>query len=180
MRNRKRLLAITTWAMTSCAASLALLGPAMLQATDPVGPRAENSWPSLDVQGLTLSMRIAGGSDAKTQPITMPAGKTVALELIAINTTDQPATLPASVFMNASSAPSNFSRTPSLPKEVWREQETITLAPHESRTIALSPAVPMQAGSNVSVGLVAADKSLFALRWSVPSGVAAADPVASR
>ena len=158
---------IAIWAGVSCVASLTVLLPGRLQATDPepalARPAAEIAQPIYSAEKFDLRVRLAG--QTTDQPVqTLKPGEAVKLELLAVNKTDQPVTVNSSVRLTTVAPTSPLSRTLPTPTEAYKDDRTITLAPHETRTITLDKTIDMPERSVVTVNVGDASRAVAALR----------------
>jgi hypothetical protein len=162
---------IAVWASVSCVASLVVLVPGRLQATDPepalTRPAVEIAQPVFSGDGFDLRVRLVG--QASDQPVqTLKAGEALRLELVAVNKTDQRVTVKSLVRVTTAAPTSPMSRTLPIPTEAYKDEPTITLAPHETKTITLAKMIDMPERSVVTVSVGDAGRAIAALRVENP------------
>ncbi len=96
--------------------------------------------------GIELSLAPAGGRSFK-------AGDQPEFELTALNPTPQAATAAIAVGLSASSPADPLSRTIRLPSVLWRQDQSLTLSPGETKTLTLSAHTNLPPNSVISVSL---------------------------
>lgn len=157
---------IAVWAGVSCVASLTVLMPKRLTATDPVQVSAiaqpERARPVLAGEGFELSVRVAG--QATDQPFAaLKPGEPIRLELIAVSKASETIDVKPLVRLMSTSPVSRMSRTPSTPTEVYRTEPTITLAPGETRTLVVETNTVIPQDVQVTVALSQGSQEIWAL-----------------
>ena len=125
---------IVGWTATSCGLTLAVLLPANLQATSPVETaKLEITQPKFVTNGVELSMR---------------ADESGLVTLIAVNTTDQPATAQATFECKSFSMADRSSRVPKM-QTSWTSERSIALGPGETKQVKLDRTI--SAGETIYV-----------------------------
>ncbi len=158
---RRDLLMIGTWAAAAFGLTLAVTLPSRLEAVD-ASANAKIAIPTLTANGCQLSVRCA---DAQT----LKAGDQPVLDLVATNTTDASVEFKCNVTMAASQPPSCASRVMPMPRSIWKMEQTIALAPHESRTIKVETRTPLPNGTSISITLGVDKQQIVAARFGVGS-----------
>ena len=118
--------------------------------------------PLLVTRGVELALAPAGGR-------VFQAGDQPAFELTALNTTHQPASVSLCVTMSTFGPVNLASRVPALPLVLWRQEQTVTLKPDETKVYSLCASTNLPAKSMVSVSLQDLDEQAARL----PAGIVA-------
>lgn len=126
----RNVLAVCGWSVASCGLTLAVLMPANLRATSPV-EQTEITQPKLVSDGLQLTMRL---TDEKR------------IELVAVNQTDKPIVTRATFTCQSFGSGDRMSRVP-RPNTAWTHEESIALAPNETKHIALPESRKFEVGN---------------------------------
>jgi len=145
--------------------------PASLQADGPkqadtVSPLATE----ISTDHYTLSLKLADQQDTPANTrvlITTDPGAAPKLTLKATNKTNVAITIPVKIQMQSMSIASMVSRVPSMPKDIWRYEREITLAPGGSDSVEITSDAKLTAGSNVSILMTAGGKTVYPLRLAV-------------
>lgn len=101
--------------------------------------------PKLVAQGVEMTLAARDG--------TARVGQEPVLELVAINTTANPADIKVHLAMNAVSLADALSRVVRMPKSIWECDQSLVLKPGEQKTLTLKTATKLPAKSMVSVML---------------------------
>jgi hypothetical protein len=129
---RSNLLSTATWAVGSFSLALALSLPLTLNAVDRPDSYALAEIipnPKLGVNGIELSV-------VSRPPTTQPSsGGAFQFTLRAVNTNKSAATANWTMRLTSTGIATPLSRVPSFPLEIWKQDDTITLAPGESKTL---------------------------------------------
>ena len=108
--------------------------------------------PTLVSHGIEVSARtIANQKQAAEQA--------PAIELVATNPTDQPATAAINITLNSTSPSDMMSRVPRMPKALWTGSKIVSLKAGETMTVPLDVAAKLPINSLVSVILNGDDAS---------------------
>jgi hypothetical protein len=111
---------------------------------DQPAPRIENPMWLLHGVELTVQAKDRRAFKAGDQP---------EFEFKAVNTTDKPATLAVNVDLLSTPEINRLSRTMPVPTSVWREPRTFTLAPKETKSMAIATKTELAANKMFSVTL---------------------------
>lgn len=149
---RRSILIATTWAGGAFALGLAGLLPVPLGAADPSGQLKQViETPTLTAGGSELSVR--HGADG-------------VMELVAKNTSGQTSSVNCTVLVQTTAPTSPMARVMPRPKTHWQKELLISLAPDETKVIALDmPAIPQKVSSNVL--LISGTQRIVALSSNV-------------
>ena len=129
----RSVLAICGWSVASCGLTLAILMPANLHATSPV-TKTEITQPKLVSDGVELTMRLI---DEKR------------IELVALNQSDRPIVTRATFTCQSFDGGDRMSRVP-RPNTAWTHEESIALAPNETKCITLPATLKFEVGNWIS------------------------------
>ncbi len=159
---KRELAAFAVATGATMALTLAVAWPSILSATDARAvQQAKPAPPVLRVGGCELRARPAA-TDYK-------AGDTPTVIVEAINTSDQPIKLEATVRMMSGQKSSGLSRIMVLPKEAWKDACPVSLAPGERTSVELATGTKVAAGTNVTLTLTVGDKQVSFAGFSVPA-----------
>jgi hypothetical protein len=140
---KKDILTITSVALTTATLTVLAFWSAPLEA-DNEAKAPTVAQPKLVANGIEMTLVAAEGK-------TLQVGDKPQFQLTAINTTTEPATTQVAVSLAAQDLRSMGGRTLSIPKRVWQQDSTLTLAPNEKTTITLSSDAQLPKDSMVSV-----------------------------
>jgi len=107
--------------------------------------------PSPEVKTPRLT---ANGIEYTVTPATtnaLRAGDKPVFIVKAVNTTAQPARHDFSLAMESSSPKNLMSRTPMMPNQIWKNDQTVTLAPNETKTFTVTSTVALSTNQFISV-----------------------------
>lgn len=107
---------------------------------------AKFAQPKLLCDGVEISLAAKDGAVLK-------AGDKPVFELTARNITNQPAQVSVRVTLSATAPADKLSRTPSMPKGLWRCDPSLTLQPNETKTMTLATEVALPTNSIILVSL---------------------------
>ena len=165
---RTDLLKLAACAAGSFVMSVAILSPPRLDATSPstmpVTPIVDAA--ALKIDGIELSVRYIGSSTSE-RAIMVETGTPLEMELVAQNTADHAGNVPVSISMSGTDASNPLSRVIRY-KELWRHDETIALAPGESRTIELPTGIKIANGQSMMINLTSGKEAVSALHLAAP------------
>ena len=113
-------------------------------------PKVAN--PKLVSHGIEMSVTAGAGQKLR-------AGEAPTFELQAYNPTAAPAKAAVRVAMSTTSLASAMSRVPARAGTVWQQEQTVVLAPKETKTFTLPAAKQLPANALVSVALQESDAS---------------------
>jgi len=143
----KDLTTIVTVALATASLTMMTFWSGALNAGDDGDkPAAQIAKPKLLARGIEMSLTAADGR-------TFGAGDEPALELTAVNTTDEAATASVRIAMTASSPRDTMSRVPRIPAALWQQQQPLVLQAHETKVIHLAVPAKLPANSMVAVSL---------------------------
>jgi hypothetical protein len=157
----RRLSVIGIWAAGAFALTLAVFQPLRLNATDPavkpdvsdphlVANKVELRLQYIDKQppaqskpdnsdaALSKSGLVPFGAEYSRSP-RVPIDAPIEFNLLAKNTSDQPADVNVTVSVQFAQKASPLSRTMPKYKQIWSEQQVVTLSPGETRIIPMTP-----------------------------------------
>jgi hypothetical protein len=161
--NAKSLVTIGGTALVTAALALAFLWPSPVDAGSD-GLTATVDSPKFIENGVEFTLTAARAFGEGEQP---------EFELRGVNTTAKSITIALESSMNAVPGPArimpdgtmrSMSRMQPQARELFRQQHTLTLAPHESRKVTITSATVLPAPSLVNVFLGAAGDGLQAVR----------------
>jgi hypothetical protein len=156
----KDFLAAIAVAAATAAATLAVLWPAPIEAVNPPPGAVQNRvQPTLKASGCELTVT---ASSAKYQP-----GEMAALELTAVNKTDQPVSLTVVLKMTSQAPNSERSRLVLPPRQVWQGECSFSLEPLQRRVLPVTTDVPLPPGSMVSVTVSVGKESMVGASFAV-------------
>ncbi len=147
--NRKDLMTVMTVAVGTAALALAALWPDSLGAGDepqPLLPKIAH--PKLLATGVELTLSPAENRVFK-------AGDEPVLELTALNTQENPADITVHLAMSRTSPADPLSRVVRAPTAIWHCDQSLALAPKETKTIVLNTRTKLPPNSLISVSLEA-------------------------
>lgn len=143
----KDIMTITTVALGTATLTVAAFWAGHLEAgSDADTPSAQIAKSRFVAHGVELTLASSAGRGFQ-------AGDQPELELTALNTTNQPASLAVCVTMTSSSPANMLSRVISLPTVLWQREQVVTLQPNESKVFALCASTNLPANSVISVSL---------------------------
>ena len=151
-------IAVTAFAVMLATIALRQAMPAAIAEQKSVKKEA-NKPPTLIVDGVALSLTFKK-SDCK-------AGQKPKVELLAINTSERPVELKATVVMTTTAKPQPMARMLLAPVEVWSNTCKLKLKPCKSQTITLQTKIALESGSTISFTIKAGKKSITAATCSV-------------
>ncbi len=140
------------WTITTAALGTATLTVAAFWArpidagNDAEAPPPKIAKARLVTHGVEVALAPAGGR-------TFRAGDQAELELTALNTTDQPASVGVGVTMTASVPADMISRTVRLPLTLWQCEPLVDLKPRESKVLTLCAKTNLPPNSVINVWL---------------------------
>lgn len=102
--------------------------------------------PKLVSHGVELTLAAAEGRIFK-------AGDEPAFALTAVNTTGEPAAVTVRLAMTASSLADAMSRVPRMPTALWQQPQSLTLKPHETKTVVIPVQTKLPVSSMIAVSL---------------------------
>jgi len=120
--------------------------------------------PVLGVDGVKLSLALT----LKAGQTSCKSGEKPKVTLRAVNEQSDPVTLDVTVAMTTMQPASPFSRMMPMPAQVWSKECEVELGSLASKTIDLPTSIAVQAGQTVAFMIKVGDKSIRALKFSLP------------
>jgi hypothetical protein len=153
----------------SFALTLFLMAPSRLDAVGPSdSPGGFMSAPNRPIDGVLFVLQTTTGiTSAAPQRMLLKPNAPLDLQVVVTNTLRQSVEIPATMIITSTGAMSRMSRSLPVQREVWRNEGTIALGPHQVRTISLYPRFAPEPGSNVYVTLQANGRICQRLTLSV-------------
>ncbi|MFI5381477.1 MAG: hypothetical protein ACHRHE_19440 [Tepidisphaerales bacterium] len=158
--NRRNVLTFATWTLASFAIGSAGMLTARLQATpDEASQQAKPPAPVLKSGPAEITLQLASGSN-------LIPGATPVFVVEARNTSDETATVTATVTILGTQPTSPLSRALPRPTQVWQKKLEVALSPKGSQTLRISPDQPLPHAS-LTVTLAADKQQIVVLRSTV-------------
>lgn len=155
--SKRHFLRCMVLAAGSFGVTLALIGPARLNADGPNDPSGTFAAPvGQTVKGVQFSVRLPN-SESTPRGMLIESGKNLKFELVATNTLDTPVEMPAKVALSSTEPVQKMSRMLPMYQETWQSEGTIKLAPKEQRVVSLSADVELKPASNVLIQVTSPD-----------------------
>ena len=143
----KDIMTITTVALGTATLTVAAFWAGPIAAgSDADAPPAKIAKSRFVSHGVEMTLASAGGRVFK-------AGDQPEFELMALNATNQPASVSVCVAMTSSSPAGALSRVISMPTVLWQQEQVVTLPPQETKVLALCAGTNLPANSMISVSL---------------------------
>ena len=143
----KDILTITTVALGTATLTVAAFWASPIEAgNDADAPPARIAKSRLLSHDVELTLAPAAGRVFK-------AGDQPEFELMALNTTNQPASVSVCVTMNSSSPADALSRVIRLPQVLWQQEQIVRLQPKETKVFAMHASTNLPPNSVISLSL---------------------------
>jgi hypothetical protein len=125
------------------------------------------SAPNRPTDGVLFVLQTTTGITSAAPQRLLKPNAPLDLQVVVTNTLRQSVEIPATMIITTTGAMSRMSRSLPVQREVWRNEGTIALGPHEVRTISLYPRFTLEPGSNIYVTLQANGRICQRLTLSV-------------
>lgn len=178
--NAKELVGMVVVAAMVAGATVAGFYPTKLDAVEAVVKPGEVAKPKLKLDGLELTMTLAG--DGK-----VAAGQTPVMTLEAVNPTDEPINTQITVFSTQTLLQDMMSRMPRMPKVSWQQTQSLHVPAGGRIQVNVESGVAMPAGAVAdfylrrplpAASVTPAAQVQVDVAQAVPNGAAATQPAA--
>lgn len=151
--SKRNFLSCVVLAAGSFGVTLALIGPARLNADGPNQPQGAYAAPAKPtLNGVQFAIRLPD-TESSPRTATIAPAKNLKFEVVATNTLATAVEMPAKVSLSTSEPVQRMSRMGPIYQESWQSEGTILLEPNETRVISLSADVELKPASNVMIQL---------------------------